>query len=344
MKKIILATGLAISMLLGQAQPSHAAMSVRANLNVDTGDIAYKSHVIYLQQDEALKEAALKEVRNIRSKLWDENVIYTENRSANPGNERLQDVARKYGYTDKESYVNAVVWSNDVERIAIQRTYEQIYNGLSHTRPDGSRMGTVITENGIGPNAEILAANWQPMTPAIAFDQWAFAKSSYWDNKSEYDLLLEANGVINDGNGHLHIILDPSLEYIGYAQINSDQARYNFAGANFASNYSANFITDFSATNMVGEYRLYVGEPTAADIEAENLADQRKLEEKRRLAEQMKKLEKAVDDAQRQIDIAENLLKNYPKTVKNVRGKLIKQIDQSRNYIAEARKLLREFK
>lgn len=54
----------------------------------------------------------------------------------------------------------------------------------------------------------------------------------------------------------------------------------------------------------------------------------------------LSRLEEAVAKAQFQIDMAEDLLNNYPNTVRNVRGDLLRLIDKSKSLIDRANKTL----
>lgn len=299
------------------------------DLKVDTTNTAFKSNNIDLHQDENLKAQALTEIKKIRSRLWDENILYVDGNSKNKST-RLQDIAKSYGYKSKEAYVNAIKWSNDLERIAIQRGFEQILTGLSHDRPDGSKYYSTITNNGISPASEILASNTREMNPALSFDQWSFKKSASRNNKSEYDLLIESKGEHAKGNGHLYLILHPSFKYFGYADINNSGTEWNYAVGSFARNIDNN---SEKSTGYKGSHKLYVGELTSAKVNSTNKDDT--ISDEFRI-----QLEKSIEEAETQINAAEYVLKELPYTVENVKDKLVKIIADTKLIIEESKALL----
>lgn len=330
--KKIASLAFALSLSIGASQAlnhnvAYAAESKYLDLGVDTGSVSYQEYTFYLNQTEASKNEALAEVREIRSKLWDENVIYTLNDSGNPKSERLQDVAKAYGYRNKNDYVNGLTWATDLEKIAIQRAYEQTITGMSHKRPDGSSYSSITAKSGIRPSGEILASSTSLENPAKAFDQWSFAPRKKYNNKSEYQLLLESNGVFNSANGHLHNILNPQFKHLGFAALNNTNSKWNYAVGIFSFKESS---VSEASVNLSGDYTLHVGtgkkQPELIPAEKEDKSD----------ADKRKMLEKAIEDAKFQIQIAEDILNNYPNTVKNVRGELIRLIDKSKALIEKA--------
>lgn len=314
------------------------ASSVNYVLNVDTGNVAYKEYTFNLRQNENLKAEVLKEASVLRAKLWDENILYTLD-NTNSKKERLQDVAKAYGYKNKEAYINGLSWSNDLERIAIQRAYEQTITGISHNRPDGSSGMSTTTTSGISPNGEIIARNTRIQSPAISFEQWSFAPRTNYNNKSEYQLLKEADGVFTSGNGHLHNILNPQFKHIGYGELNNTSDKWNIGLAVFSFKNASN---NQASANLVGETTLYVGKPKVVEEKApEAIKPQANTTKTDELpADVRASLEKAVADAKAQISVAENLLNNFPNTVKNVRGKLSQMVKDSKLLIEEANKML----
>lgn len=295
------------------------------DLKVDTGKSKFSQKTISLNQNEANKEAALGEIRKIRAKAWDENFLYTLNANSNAKKERIQDLAKAYGYSSKEAYINALTWSNDLERIAIQRAFEQTITGLDHDRADGSSFQSAKTDRGIYSEAEILAGSTTKMDAARAFDQWSFQKMSYLNGKSEYDTLLESDGVKDLAtNGHLHQILNPEMKFVGFATVNDRNSQWNYAVGEL-SRQSAN--NNPKAENLSGIYKLFVG----------NAKDAPKLDYE---DDKLEKLRQAVKEAQNQITVAENLLNNYPKTVANVKDKLVVMIENARKLIQRAEIIL----
>lgn len=66
--------------------------------------------------------------------------------------------------------------------------------------------------------------------------------------------------------------------------------------------------------------------------EAEGIANRIKIK---------KQLEKAINDYQMQINVVNSILKKYPKTVKNVKPKLLSLMEESNAYLKEAQALLK---
>lgn len=334
--KKTLSLSLALTFALGgvsalNPSTAYAAESKYLDLDVDTGNVAYQEYTFFVNQTEEIKSGTLAEARQIRSKLWDENVLYTLDDNGNPKSERLQDVAKAYGYRSKEAYVNGLTWSQELEKIALQRAYEQTITGMSHNRPDGSRFSITSTSTGITPSGEILASSTSLECPSKAFDQWSFAPRKKYSNKSEYQLLLESNGVFNAANGHLHNILNPQFKHIGFAALNNTNSKWNYAVGIFS--YKEANMTEASL-NISGDYNLYVGERKKESQLAEPTKP--KEETKTDNTDRKKRLEEAVANAKFQIEIAENLINNYPNTVKNVKGDLIKLIEKSKALIERA--------
>lgn len=326
----ILALSLALSIPLAgfieSTYPNiaYAASAERLNLGVDTSKAKFREDTVNLKQDEANKNETLNEIRAIRSRLWDENIYYTLDNS-NKKSTKLQDIAKEYGYKSKDSYVNAVTWSNDLERIAIQRVYEQLLVDLSHDRADGTSFETTVTNNGIYANGENLAASTAQESPALAFSQWSFKPSQAKNGLSEYDILVNNKGVKNSDNGHLHLILSPRFSHIGFASLNGAGSEWNYATLNAGVKNSSN---NQSSTGYVGQYRLYVGKPSKDTPKSQSKPANK--------AQSIEKLREAVERAKKEIAAAEYIMENYPKTVANVKDQLLNLIAQSKELIRKA--------
>ncbi|MBM0046824.1 hypothetical protein JNO63_06935 [Anaerococcus sp. mt242] len=331
-----LALSLALSFVLLGANPAFAAES-RLDLGVDTGKVAFSEETFSLKQDEALKNEVLSEIRAIRSRLWDENILYTLEGS-NKNGERLQDVAKVNGFSSKEAYVNGLTWSNNLERIAIQRAYEQTITGLSHNRPDGSDNSTAITKSGIYASAEILASSTQKEDPKKSFGQWAFEPSKIKNNKSEYQLLKESKGVSNSDNGHLHIILDPELKHIGYAALNTN-SKWNYGVGVFDFNISN---VNENSVNIVGNYNIYAGDIADAPKVENKTANPVKLDELS--PESIQKLRNTVTNSKETIAGAKLLMRTMPQFVEKNGDKLNALIESSQKLIDRAEKILANYK
>lgn len=326
-----LALSLAISFVVLEVNPAFAAN--RIDLGVDTGNVSFSEGTFNLKQNEILKNEVLYEIRNIRSKMWDENILYTLD-DTNSKAERLQDVAKANGYQNKEAYVNGLTWSNDLEKIAIQRAYEQTLTGLSHQRPDGSNKSTAVSKNGIYANAEILAASTEIENPAKSFYQWTYEASKNKNNKSEYQLIKEAKGVFNLYNGHLHILLDPELKSIGYADLNTN-SKWNYSVGVFDYNVDNNQ----ASANLVGSYNIYAGNiKDAPKIEEEKESNTKEISD-----ETIEKLKKSVKKSEQTIAGAKVLMRTMPKFAKEHGQKIKELISNSQRIIDQAKKILANY-
>ena len=269
---------------------------------------------VNLNQDASLKDQAIKEIKSIRSRLWDENVLYTLEETNKEGT-KIRDVAKAYGYANKQAYVNGIKWSYDLELISIQRVLEQPITGMTHSRPDGSDFQSFKTKNGVISYGENIARYTEPMTAAQAFGQWSFSRTNNNLDKSEYEYLKENKGVFEGvTNGHLHLILDPTYKYIGYANINTNNHKWNYGLASFSQDVANNsektsgISTEAKQASVSADFR--------------------------------KTLKESIKNAQFSIDAAENILENYPNTVKNVRGKLLSLIEDTKEIIRQSQALL----
>lgn len=312
---------------LSTIRPSIVSASSNFSLGVDSGKVSYQEKLVNLSQNQALRDEAIREIKAVRAKLWDENVIYTDNPDSNPNKERLQDVAKRAGYTTKDDYVNSISWSTELEKIAIQRAYEQTIL-LGHDRPDGSYYYDIKTENGVSPYGENIARTTDTQSEKHAIYQWTFDK----DKKgfSEYEYLLKADGVSDADNGHLHLILDPEYDSFGLAVLNGVDPKWNIAVSNFGYDTSSS-----KASNIVGQYLLYVGNPagkkstTITNSSSQTITD-----------DERQSLEETVADAQDTIDAAEYIMENYPNTVKNVLPELKSLIESQKALISRANTML----
>ncbi|WP_297281624.1 CAP domain-containing protein [uncultured Anaerococcus sp.] len=308
--------------------------STPAQLGVDTGKGVYKESTISLRQNEDLKKEVLNEVRDIRSKLWDENILYTLGNS-NSKTERIQDVAKANGYTTKQAYVNGLKWSNDLEKIAIQRAYEQLYTDLSHERPDGRSFDTAKV-NGIYPNGEIVASSTAQESPAKAFNQWSFLPSKYLDNKSEYQMLKEAKGVSDANNGHLHSILNPEFKYIGFSEMNNPNGKWNYAAGEFARKIANN---NENSVNLTGSKTLYIGD--ASNLQTNG--SKKETGKSKISPEDLERLKKSVEDAKIQLRAVDFLFEKTPNFAKT-NGKYLNQLaTEARELIKRAEAILAKY-
>ena len=278
-----------------------------------------------IKQDKANKEKTLQILRNVRSRMWDENIAYTMDDS-NPNNMKLRDYLKTQGINSKEQYLNSITWSTDHERLAVQRGFEVKINGLNHNRPDGSSYETAVLPNGTKIASEIIAWNNMAMDPEIAINQWTFNPRSKYNNMSEYDLLKESNGVYNNKNGHMHIILDPSFKTVGFASINSNGDYYGVA------EFGINAPSGSDSLNYVGEYEMKFGK---VQEESNNTTvDKEAIKEK---------LKAAIDRSNKTISAAELILGEYPNTIAEVKPEVEKLLIKYKAQRAEAERRLKAY-
>lgn len=308
---------------------SVAYASAKLDFGIKTDKFENKILTFNLKQDEANKAAALSAIKEIRSEMWDKNVPYTYDLNSNAKNTKLRDYLRTRGINTKQEYINMTKWSTDLEKIAIQRMYEVTLTGLSHNRPDGSDCSTTVLPSGVKMYGEILANNSDPYTPSKAFNQWVHGKRKNFGGKSEYELLLESNGVYTDGNAHLHIILDPEYDHMGLCILNT--SGMNYVGVEFGyPDKSGN-----KATGLVGEYTMYFGKAKAQKETSPKVNDKERLEAAKA------KLREAIDNNKSEVASAKFLLENAPKTVAKVKDKLENLIKNAEAIIEKSEKALK---
>lgn len=317
-----LLAGLSIN-FVGLMPRAHASQTI--NLGIDTNTFPARSAVFKIKQDEYNKRLALSTLREIRAKMWDENIPYTLDES-NPDNTRIRDYLSSVGINSKEAYVNQTKWSVDLEKIALQRAFEVKSTGLSHVRPDGSSYTTAVLDNGTKTYAEILASNSGGLDAAKALKQWAYSPRKNFNGKSEYDLIKESNGVYNSGNGHLHIALDPAYPYFGLAVINTVAV----------GEFGIDARSGEDASGFVGEYEFNQGKK----IEIKN--EENKNIVKKDNSKLKERLEESIENNKKTIAGAKFLQSNAPNTIKSVRKKLDKLMNESEKLIQRAEEMLKK--
>lgn len=321
---LLMATSFGAVSMASMEKSKIAYASSDLNLGISTKNFPSLSATVRLKQDEAHKNASLAAIRQIRSDMWDENVPFTGGNS-NKSNQKLRDYLKTKGINSKEAYLNSINWSQDLEKIAIQRATEVgLTDAKGHVRADGSDYSAASLPNGARTNAEIIAYNSGAFSPQGAINQWAYMKRSDYNNRSEYQLLIDANGVYNNGNAHLYILLDPSYQYFGLALVPG--ADYYYALAEFGN--SAKSGT--GATGLVGDYTVNFGKQVPAKV----------TKNKKSKAEIKKDLEAAINKNRETLSAAKYLIKNTPNTVAKVRGELDKLMETSEQLIQKGEKLL----
>lgn len=121
----------------------------------------------------------------------------------------VQSYAAQEGYATVDAYADAVVWDQDLERIAVQRLAECIDMGkIQHSRPNGEASSTATIGDIATGTYEILAMTSDTSAGiTTGIDMWA----------GEYDQLVAEGGAWSHATGHLHTLLNPSVTHYGFA-------------------------------------------------------------------------------------------------------------------------------
>lgn len=290
------------------------------DLGVNKGKEDYQEKRVIVNPNKLRYEQFLSEVRDIRAKSWESNVPYTLEADNKKGT-TIRDIAKEYGYETRDEYVNAIEWSDDLEKIAIQRSFEQTYTGLGSKRPDGAGIKSA-TINGNYSNKEILTADTVDPNYTDPAGKWSYSKLVNANNMSQYEILLKENGVMTDWNSKFHDLLNPSYKYVGFAEVRDINKGPTYATAELASEISNN---NSELTNISGEYTLSIGQ-----TKDEALSHKMRAE-----------IEFSINQAQLEMKAAEELIENYPETIKNVKDKLVKLINENNEIIKELQALLK---
>ena len=150
------------------------------------------------------QEIAMRELRKLRGDMWDRNVPFNGT--------TLRQAAAEHGLTSRDAYVNAAQYNAGLSRIALQRGAEAA-KFFRHQRPYNStctnNCGDIDTATFKGK-----AAPGENLHSTASMDKamqgWGYG---------EVDDLIRANGHFNNGNGHLHNLLDPRMRSYGFASV-----------------------------------------------------------------------------------------------------------------------------
>lgn len=230
LSKILAAPLVAVLLVGGYAATSSATATQDADLGVALGgtdsSVVAKASVS-LQQD-SVKTAAQDELKALRTKMFEANVKFD--------GKPLQTVVADAKLT-KQSYMNAVVWDSALEKVAVQRAFEQtLVEG--DARPDGSKPETAAL-NGRTGGMEILASGTS-LDVKGAIGLWA----------TEQDALNKADGKLTADTGHLYNLLNPATRAQAFALVSG--ANKNFVVGQFYTGEDA----DKKAAELTGAYVL----------------------------------------------------------------------------------------
>lgn len=328
MKKIVKVTALTLAMsfsflgtnLVSPANVSYASEQVaRFDYPANQPNAPYQEHVVKLSANDATRKEVLDGFRNIRAKAVEDNLkIYDEQ----IGSYRSLDQFIENYYYNKDSYINKISYSYELEKLAIQRAYELTLTGNDQNRPGGYSVDTLYRtfKSGDGDYRQYLAAGphiwWvedYDFTIADNFSELGEGPDSY------YEKLKKAGGV-DDNNLASYILIDsPTFLSVGYAKVHNVET--GKTAALFAIGYDP---VAGEKVDYVGDYKLSYGRKNykALDKKSED------------------GLRKSLNAAKLQVDSVTYLMINYPETISNVSGKLYelrekaeRLIDQAYNYI-----------
>lgn len=301
-----------------------------ADLGVDKGKGEYIEETINLKQSQDEIEYFLNEIRDIRSKLWDSNIPYV---SVSPDgtkseSKNLRESAEKSGYTTMKDYAFGLKWRTDLEKIAIQRAFEQKYSDSSDTRPDGSNFKSA-TINGIHSDVEIVSKTNLHGNKMKASSQWSFAKDQ--TGQSQYDKLLAANGKLTPESFELHTLLNPGIKYIGYAQLADEETNtlYEVVELSYDMNSKMDSSSD-QITNLVGPYTLSIGDKNYKEDKDKTQKDK------------LEKLKISYQKAQEILKGAEILKESMPNFSNENSAKINELVEKQKEVIKKAENVLKD--
>lgn len=301
-----------------------------ADLGVDKGKGEYIEETINLKQSQDEIEYFLNEIRDIRSKLWDSNIPYVSVSPDGTGGEskNLIESAEKSGYTTMKDYAFGLKWRTDLEKIAIQRAFEQKYSDSSDTRPDGSNFKSA-TINGIHSDVEIVSKTNLHGNKMKASSQWSFAKDQ--TGQSKYDKLLAANGKLTPESFELHTLLNPGIKYIGYAQLADEETNtlYEVVELSYDMNSKMDSSND-QVTNLVGPYTLSIGDKNYKEDKDKTQKDK------------LEKLKISYQKAQEIIKGAEILKESMPNFSNENSARINELVEKQKEVIKKAENVLKE--
>lgn len=296
------------------------------NLGIDTSNFKNMSVEAKLDQDEENKNESINSLRKIRAMAWDEDWPFTTSDS-NPNKQTIRSYAKSLGIDTKEEYLDSISYSNDLEKISIQRAFEQFITGLSHARPDDSSCFSAVLSNGVESYAENLAWSWGQMTPESVINQWSLDKDS--SGKSELEFLIEAQGVSNSENGHLHSFLNPEYKSFGLAIAENEKGHYGVAQLSYDE------FSDNQATGLVGTYTINFGDSKVSKSDDSDKKDKKYDKDFLR-----KDLKRAIKRNEIQIAAAQYLIDELPDLVGDHRPELEDLINHSKKLLKTAYSML----
>ncbi|PRQ12521.1 hypothetical protein C1Y63_00210 [Corynebacterium sp. 13CS0277] len=151
----------------------------------------------------------LEAIKEVRRHMWTTNPAFG-NTSQATNTTTLRDVAKAYGITTLEQYLDIAI-DEDLTIIALQRAVEHAHKhgGYAHSRPGGASFATAALGE-VSSEAENLATSSHevPIEDMI---------TRIWGGYAEQKSLWETKGVWDAANAHLYNMLHPSNRTFGVA-------------------------------------------------------------------------------------------------------------------------------
>lgn len=192
---------LALTVTIGFVTPAGAmpVVSPSRSLNVALGPGVEVVTTVDLSQTE-IREISLPYLRQVRATMYDNNVPF----DGRP----LREAVTTWGLT-RDQYIHGLLWSGDMERIAVQRAVEEKYSGrINHDRANNTGTFTATLPGGVRSYAENLCQGHT--TIQLCLEALTYGEERY---------LRRSNGMANSDSGHLYNILNPRNPYVGVGAV-----------------------------------------------------------------------------------------------------------------------------
>lgn len=330
--KKITAAAIAISFsflgtsVVGESNVSFASENKNApkvNLDIQPSSAPYQESVVKLNQNDATRQAVLNQLRDVRSKAWDENLKLQWGDDGNT--KKIRDIYNEFtgDSNDKEGYVNAYGYSLELERLALQRAYELSLTGDSQERPDGTSYETLNYKGlNLGLHSWVYDEYENDISPEILFDTILYKDI---EGGNGYKRFIETNGSYETtGSVYDMLMFQPTFMGVGYGQVKNPETGKNFAVIAYDLDPFF-FVNGPKKVDYVGDYTMSFGNPNFKQFSKERLD----------------KLEKSVKNAKETIEGAKILMQKMPKFAKEHGNELNKLIEKQNKIIDKAEAILR---
>lgn len=331
--KKITAAALAISFsflgasVIGESNVSFASENKTApkvNLDIQPSNVPYQESVVTLNQNDATRQAVLNQLRDVRSKAWDDNLSLQWDDDGST--KKIRDIYNDFtgDYNNKEGYVNAYGYSLELERLALQRAYELSLTGSSQERPDGTSFETLNYKGlNLGLHSWVYDDYENDISPEKLFDTLLYNKDVEGGNG--YKRFIEANGSYETtGSVYNMLMFHPTFMGVGYGQVKNPETGKNFGVIAYDLDPFF-FANGPKKVDYVGDYTMSFGNPNF----------------KKSSKESLDRLEASVKKAKQTIAGAEVLTKAMPNFAEKNSRALNNLIENQRIIISKAEAILR---